>query len=155
MLFKTFSAAVFGIDAYLVEVEVDVVPAFQGFFTVVLPDIAVKESRERIRAALRNCASIFRRVTQSRSTSRPPKFARKAPRSICPWRWDSRAAREVSSAKFSIRTSFSANSRSMAARERGIKNVVVPEAKRAKPQSSTGPSSPTIPATRGWTARAF
>jgi hypothetical protein len=40
MLFKTFSAAVFGIDAYLVEVEVDVVPAFQGYFTVVgLPDM--------------------------------------------------------------------------------------------------------------------
>jgi hypothetical protein len=39
MLFNTFSAAVFGIDAYLVEVEVDVVPAFEGHFTVVgLPD---------------------------------------------------------------------------------------------------------------------
>src|SRR3984885_8618414 len=60
MLFKTFSAAVFGIDAYLVEVEVDVAPAFEGHFTVVgLPDIAVKESRERIRAALRNCGFDF------------------------------------------------------------------------------------------------
>ncbi len=60
MLFKTFSAAVFGIDAYLVEVEVDVVPGFEGHFTVVgLPDIAVKESRERIRAALRNCGFDF------------------------------------------------------------------------------------------------
>jgi magnesium chelatase family protein len=60
MLFKTFSAAVFGVDAYLVEVEVDVAPAFEGHFTVVgLPDIAVKESRERIRAALRNCGFDF------------------------------------------------------------------------------------------------
>src|SRR5580692_7406137 len=60
MLFKTFSAAVFGIDAYLVETEVDVVPAYEGDFTVVgLPDIAVKESRERIRAALRNCGFDF------------------------------------------------------------------------------------------------
>jgi len=60
MLFKTFSAAVFGIDAYLVETEVDVVPAFEGHFTVVgLPDIAVKESRERIRAGLRNCGFDF------------------------------------------------------------------------------------------------
>ena len=60
MLFKTFSAAVFGIDAYLVETEVDVVPAYEGHFTVVgLPDIAVKESRERIRAALRNCGFDF------------------------------------------------------------------------------------------------
>jgi magnesium chelatase family protein len=60
MLFKTFSAAVFGIDAYLVETEVDVVPAFEGHFTVVgLPDIAVRESRERIRAARRNCGFAF------------------------------------------------------------------------------------------------
>ena len=35
MLFKTFSAAVFGIDAYLVEAEVDVAPAFEGRYTVV------------------------------------------------------------------------------------------------------------------------
>ena len=57
MLFKTFSAAVFGIDAYLVETELDVVPAFEGHFTVAgLPEIAVKESRERIRAALRGAS---------------------------------------------------------------------------------------------------
>ena len=60
MLFKSFSAAVFGIDAYLVEVEVDVSPAYQGCFNVVgLPDLAVKESRERIRSALRNCGFDF------------------------------------------------------------------------------------------------
>jgi magnesium chelatase family protein len=56
MLFKTNSAAVFGIDAYLVEVEVDTIDAYQPFFNIVgLPDNAVRESRERIRAALRNC----------------------------------------------------------------------------------------------------
>src|SRR5690348_18140433 len=56
MLFKTFSAAVFGIDAYLVEVEVDIGPGSQAIFNVVgLPDNAVRESRERVRAALRNC----------------------------------------------------------------------------------------------------
>jgi magnesium chelatase family protein len=56
MLFKTFSASVFGIDAYLVEVEADVSSSYQGSFDVVgLPDIAVKESRERIKSALRNC----------------------------------------------------------------------------------------------------
>ncbi len=60
MLFKTFSAAVFGIDAYLVEVEVDVHQTFEGYFSVVgLPDLAVKESRERIRSALRNCGFEF------------------------------------------------------------------------------------------------
>src|ERR1017187_5736185 len=60
MHFKTFSAAVFGIDAYLVEVEVDVGSGNPGDFNVVgLPDVAVKESRERVKAALKNCGHDF------------------------------------------------------------------------------------------------
>ncbi|MCU1308406.1 MAG: Mg chelatase-related protein [Acidobacteriaceae bacterium] len=58
MLFKTFSAAVFGIDANIIEVEVDVsgIRTNEDHFTTVgLPDAAVRESRERIRAALKNC----------------------------------------------------------------------------------------------------
>src|SRR5688500_3842825 len=58
MLFKTFSAAVYGIDANLIEVEVDVsaVKLKEDHFTTVgLPDAAVRESRDRIRAALKNC----------------------------------------------------------------------------------------------------
>ena len=58
---KILSAAVYGIDAYLVEVEVDLNPARSdwNFTTVGLPDAAVKESRDRIRAALRNCGYAF------------------------------------------------------------------------------------------------
>src|ERR1043166_3176626 len=60
MLFKTLSASVYGIDAYLVEVEVDVGSADMNQFNVVgLPDNAVKESRERIKAALKNCGFEF------------------------------------------------------------------------------------------------
>jgi magnesium chelatase family protein len=60
MLFKTLSASVYGIDAYLVEVEVDVGSARMTDFNVVgLPDNAVKESRERIKSALRNCGFEF------------------------------------------------------------------------------------------------
>jgi len=60
MLFKTISAAVYGIDAYLVEVEVDVGSARMTDFNVVgLPDNAVKESRERIKSAMRNCGYEF------------------------------------------------------------------------------------------------
>ncbi|HEY2915219.1 MAG TPA: YifB family Mg chelatase-like AAA ATPase [Candidatus Angelobacter sp.] len=58
MLFKTQSAAVFGIDANIIEVEVDISPnrsQEENFQTVGLPDAAVRESRQRIRAALRNC----------------------------------------------------------------------------------------------------
>src|SRR5215510_6730722 len=58
MLFKTQSAAVYGIDASIIEVEVDVSTVRtveENFQTVGLPDAAVRESRQRIRAALRNC----------------------------------------------------------------------------------------------------
>ncbi len=60
MLFKATSAAVYGIDAYLVDVEVDVGSAKITDFNVVgLPDNAVKESRERIKSALKNCGYEF------------------------------------------------------------------------------------------------
>jgi magnesium chelatase family protein len=60
MLFKTISASVYGIDAYPVEVEVDVGSAYMKDFNVVgLPDNAVKESRERIKSALHNCGFEF------------------------------------------------------------------------------------------------
>src|SRR5438045_3251026 len=58
MLYKTLSAAVYGIDANLIEVEVDVSGIKTNedhFHTVGLPDAAVRESRERVRAALKNC----------------------------------------------------------------------------------------------------
>ncbi len=58
MLFKTRSAAVYGIDANLIEVEVDVgtIKLNEDRFTTVgLPDAAVRESRDRVRAALKNC----------------------------------------------------------------------------------------------------
>lgn len=64
MLFKVTSAATLGIEAYLVEVEVDLSPrggdqAGSAFIMVGLPDAAVRESRERIRAAIQNCGFFF------------------------------------------------------------------------------------------------
>lgn len=55
-LFRTRSAAVYGIDAHLIDVEVDMYPAGSNrdFITVGMPDTAVKESRERIKSALIN-----------------------------------------------------------------------------------------------------
>jgi magnesium chelatase family protein len=60
-MYKTLSAAVYGIDAYLVEVEVDLNPSRSDnyFTTVGLPDTSVKESRDRVRSALRNCGFSF------------------------------------------------------------------------------------------------
>jgi magnesium chelatase family protein len=64
MLFRTLSAAVYGIDADLVDIEVDITPtrgdSEGATVTIVgLPDAAVRESRERIRAALQNCSFFF------------------------------------------------------------------------------------------------
>ena len=48
MIAKTFSATVLGIDAYLIEVEVDVSVGMSVFNIVGLPDSTIKESRDRI-----------------------------------------------------------------------------------------------------------
>ena len=55
-LFRTRSAALFGIEAHLIDVEVDMYPAgsARDFVTVGMPDTAVRESRERIKSALMN-----------------------------------------------------------------------------------------------------
>lgn len=55
-LFRTRSAAVYGIDAHLIDVEVDMYPSGSNrdFITVGMPDTAVRESRERIKSALLN-----------------------------------------------------------------------------------------------------
>jgi len=57
MLAKILSAAVYGIDANLIDVEVDLsgtVAEEDHFHTVGLPDAAVRESRDRVRAAMKN-----------------------------------------------------------------------------------------------------
>src|ERR1700683_618514 len=54
-LFRTLSAALFGIDAHLIDVEVDMYPSSQrDIITVGLPDNGVRESRELIKSALIN-----------------------------------------------------------------------------------------------------
>jgi magnesium chelatase family protein len=54
MLAKVLSSALIGIDAILVDVEVDLAPGLPTFATVGLPDGAVKESKDRVRA-VRKC----------------------------------------------------------------------------------------------------
>ncbi len=57
MLFKARSAAVYGIDAHIIDVEVDfsgVKQTEETFNTVGLPDAAVRESRDRVRSAIKN-----------------------------------------------------------------------------------------------------
>ncbi len=54
MLSSAVSVAVQGIDAVIVEVEVDIVRGLPGFTIVGLPDSTIKEARERIRSAVEN-----------------------------------------------------------------------------------------------------
>lgn len=61
MLAKVFSASVLGVDGFLVEVEVDLSPALPSFEVVGLPDAAVREAKERVRAAIKNSAGQFPR----------------------------------------------------------------------------------------------
>src|SRR5512145_2646515 len=60
MLSRVYSCAVMGLTGEIVQVEVDYNPHSMPAFTVVgLPDTAVQESRERVRAAIRNSGLQF------------------------------------------------------------------------------------------------
>ena len=50
---------IFGIDSYMIEIEADVSGGLPAFDIVGLPDAAVKESRDRVRAAIKNCGFKF------------------------------------------------------------------------------------------------
>lgn len=65
MLAKILSSAVLGIDAYIVKVEVDISPGLPTFNIVGLPDTSVKESRDRVMAAIKNSELEFptKRIT--------------------------------------------------------------------------------------------
>ena len=59
MLATVISSAVLGIDAYIVTVEVDVADGLPAFSTVGLPDSAIKESKDRVTAAIKNSGFYF------------------------------------------------------------------------------------------------
>jgi len=59
MLAKVTSSAVIGIDAYVVEVEVDISQGLPSFSTVGLAEGAVRESKERVKAAVKNSGYHF------------------------------------------------------------------------------------------------
>lgn len=59
MFSKVKSIGIFGIDSYMIEVEADISGGLPSFDIVGLPDAAVKESRDRVRAAVKNCGFKF------------------------------------------------------------------------------------------------
>ncbi len=54
MLARVYSASIFGIEAYPVEIEVDIASGLPRVNIVGLPDTAVKESKERVHSAIKN-----------------------------------------------------------------------------------------------------
>ena len=83
MIAKVISGGLLGIDAYLVEVEVDIALGLPALATVGLPDGAVKESKDRVKAAIKNSGYNFpsQRITVNLA---PADIRKEALRSTCP-----------------------------------------------------------------------
>jgi len=65
MISRVLSAAVSGVDSYIIDVEVDIANGLPSFSVVGLPDAAIRESRDRIKAAIKNTGFKFpeKRIT--------------------------------------------------------------------------------------------
>lgn len=65
MLSQVISATLEGVSGLIVEVEVDIAPGLPSFATVGLPEGAVRESKDRVKAAIKNCGYDFpaRKIT--------------------------------------------------------------------------------------------
>ncbi len=59
MIVKVVSSAILGIESYAIDVEVDITRGLPQFSTVGLPDTAVRESKDRIKAAIKNSGYSF------------------------------------------------------------------------------------------------
>lgn len=59
MVSRLYSMGLYGMDAFVVEVEADISIGLPGFDVVGLPDASVKESRDRVRSAMKNCGFEF------------------------------------------------------------------------------------------------
>jgi len=72
---RAFSVAVRGLDGTIVEIEADVTPGLPGVHLVGLPDAALQESRDRVRAAVTNCGNSWpmSRLTLALSPATLPK----------------------------------------------------------------------------------
>jgi len=75
MLAKVMSCAVVGLEGAIIQVEVDISPGLPAFTIVGLPDKAVQESRERVRAAIKNECFVFpmKRLTVNLAPADLPK----------------------------------------------------------------------------------
>ena len=72
---RAFAVAVRGLDGQIVEIEADVTAGLPGVHLVGLPDAALQESRDRVRAAITNCGQSWpmSRLTLALSPATLPK----------------------------------------------------------------------------------
>ena len=84
-LAHTQSVALLGLDGHVVTIEVDIADGLPAYVLLGLPDAALSESRDRVRAALVNCAEIWpnRKVTVSLSPAWLPKSGSSFDLAIC------------------------------------------------------------------------
>lgn len=75
MYIRTRASAAMGVDAYVMDIELDMAPGQPGLTIVGLPDLAVRESRERVRSALTNCGFSYpiKRMTINLAPADVPK----------------------------------------------------------------------------------
>ena len=81
---RSWSVALLGVTGHLVEIEADIGGGLPGFHLVGLPDAALHEAKDRVRAALVNSA-VPGRTNGSCRLCRPPACVRPAAGSICSW----------------------------------------------------------------------
>ena len=60
---RAFSVAVRGLEGEIVEIEADITSGLPGVHLVGLPDTALQESRDRVRAAITNCGNSYLHLT--------------------------------------------------------------------------------------------
>ncbi len=144
MLAKVLSGAVVGLEGELIEVEVDIASGLPAFNIVGLPDAAVQEARERVRAAVRNSGCPFpaRRITVNLA---PADIRKEGPSYDLPMAVgitlaSEQAVADVSQALFLGELSLDGRLRSThgvlpmvsLARQRGLRQVYVPAADAAE-----------------------
>ena len=73
---RAFSVAVRGLEGQIVEIEADISSGLPGVHLVGLPDTALQESRDRVRAAITNCGNDWpqSRLTLALSPATLPKM---------------------------------------------------------------------------------
>ncbi len=139
MLAKVISCAVVGLEGALVEVETDISPGLPSFTIVGLPDAAVQEARERVRAAIRNSGYTF--PTKRIVVNLAPADLKKAgpaydlPIAVSILLSSEQVSADVSQSLFLGELSLDGNLRHTngilpmvaLARERGLSTVIVPE----------------------------